>query len=1006
MNENSAADSPAAAEPSSVSGFAALNLNGAVLQALADVGYEMPTPIQAATIPPLLGGADLLGQAQTGTGKTAAFALPVLSKIDVGRAQPQALVLVPTRELAIQVAEAFQKYAAHMPRFHVLPIYGGQSYTPQIKGLKRGAHVIVGTPGRVMDHMKRGTLDLTGLNFLVLDEADEMLQMGFIDDIEWIREQAPANRQVALFSATLPPPIRRIAQKHLRSPVEITIKTKTTTSANIRQRYWLVSGLHKLDALTRILEAEDFDGMLIFVRTKLETVDLAERLQARGFDAAALNGDIHQQQRERTVNALKAGEVDIVVATDVAARGLDVERVSHVVNYDVPYDSESYVHRIGRTGRAGRKGEAILFIAPRERNMLRIIERATRQPIEQMRLPSVAAVNEQRVARFKQRITEAVDSGEGAAYRELVEQFESERNIPAIEIAAALASLAQGGTPLLLPEKTDEWGAGVESGGQRRGRDDSRRPDRFEGRGDRHDRRDGRFEGGGEGRGDRPPRREQEPRFEARDERPVRPERGDRSEARSFEGRGERSGRHEESDRVAARPPLPHREGGSERFEGPPARAGNEHGGTSEDVPGQDGAAGFEAREDQLVRPEGVEGSEVRAGSEHVGTGEGVSGQDGAPGFEASEDQPVRPEPARHERDDRFEGREAPRKKRGPNNIAFETFRIEVGHVHGVKPGNIVGAIANEAGLEGRHIGHVDIHEDHSFVDLPEGMPKEIFRSLKKVVVLGQELQMTYASGKPNGGGRGRGGRAGRPEHAGAEEPAEQGSQEESVGEGESAGPDEHGGSQEGGATEGRGRSEGRGNFESRGGFEGRARFEGGQGERPRHHSGPGGGSGRGGGFGRKFQGGPGGGPRRESGGYSSDRPAREGGGFGEQRGFQHRGDGPRGYSGGGSRSGPGGYAGGGSRSGPGGYSGGGSRSGPGGYAGGGSRSGSGGYAGGGGRSGPGGYTGGGGRSGSGGYTGGGGRSGPGNGGPRGPGGFKPHGGGPKGKRFSKTPRG
>jgi ATP-dependent RNA helicase DeaD len=321
VNANSAAVPTAASESSSpASGFRDLNLDPAVLQALGDLGYEVPTPIQAATIPPLLGGADLLGQAQTGTGKTAAFALPVLTKIDVNRAQPQALVLVPTRELAIQVAEAFQKYAAHMRGFHVLPIYGGQSYTPQIKGLKRGAHVVVGTPGRIMDHMKRGTLDLGGLSTLVLDEADEMLQMGFVDDIEWILEQTPPTRQVALFSATLPTPIRRIAQKHLKKPVEITIQSKTTTAPNIRQRYWLVSGLHKLDALTRILEAETFDGMLIFVRTKLETVDLSDRLQARGFDAAPLNGDIQQQQRERTVNALKAGKVDIVVATDVAAR--------------------------------------------------------------------------------------------------------------------------------------------------------------------------------------------------------------------------------------------------------------------------------------------------------------------------------------------------------------------------------------------------------------------------------------------------------------------------------------------------------------------------------------------------------------------------------------------------------------------------------------------------------------------------------------------------------------
>src|SRR6187399_1849937 len=347
--------------------FSELGLSDAVVAALSAVGYETPTPIQAQTIPALLGGADLLGQAQTGTGKTAAFALPILSKIDVELRATQALILAPTRELAIQVAEAFQKYAAKIKGFHVLPVYGGQSYTPQLMSLKRGAHVVVGTPGRVMDHIKRGTLDLGSITCLVLDEADEMLQMGFVDDIEWILEQTPATRQVALFSATLPSPIRRIAEKHLRDPVEVTITSKTSTAANIRQRYWIVSGVHKLDALTRILEAETFDGMLVFARTKQSTVELAERLEARGFAAAALNGDMQQKDRERTVARLKGGQLDILVATDVAARGLDVERIGHVVNYDVPYDSESYVHRIGRTGRAGRSGEAILFITPRER---------------------------------------------------------------------------------------------------------------------------------------------------------------------------------------------------------------------------------------------------------------------------------------------------------------------------------------------------------------------------------------------------------------------------------------------------------------------------------------------------------------------------------------------------------------------------------------------------------------------------------------------------------------
>src|ERR1700689_2825764 len=445
---------PADAIESTVS-FRDLQLSDAVLRALADVGYESPSPIQAATIPVLLSGTDMLGQAQTGTGKTAAFALPALTRIDLTKHEPQVLVLVPTRELALQVAEAFLRYAAHLKGFHVLPIYGGQSSQPQLNALRRGVHVVVGTPGRVIDHMNRGTLKLTGLTLLILDEADEMLRMGFVDAVESILEQTPAQRQVALFSATIPAPIRRIASKHLRSPVEVTIKSKTSTANNIRQRYWIFSGMHKLDALTRILEAEIFDGMLVFTRTKQSTVDLAEKLEARGFAAAPLNGDIPQPQRERTVARLKAGQIDIVVATDVAARGLDVERIGHVVNYDVPYDTESYVHRIGRTGRAGRKGEAILFIAPRERNMLRAIERVTRQVIEPMNLPSVDAVNTLRIAKFKQRITEIIAKGEANAFRPVLEQLEAETGLPLIDIAAALASLSQGSTPLLLAQKAE-----------------------------------------------------------------------------------------------------------------------------------------------------------------------------------------------------------------------------------------------------------------------------------------------------------------------------------------------------------------------------------------------------------------------------------------------------------------------------------------------------------------------------------------------------------------------
>jgi ATP-dependent RNA helicase DeaD len=567
--------------------FQDLGLSEPVLRALADVGYESPSPIQAETIPVLLAGRDMLGQAQTGTGKTAAFALPALSKIDLTRHEPQVLVLVPTRELALQVSEAFLRYAAHLKGFHVVPIYGGQSYQPQLNALRRGVHVVVGTPGRVIDHMNRGTLKLGGLTLLVLDEADEMLRMGFVDAVESILEQTPPQRQVALFSATIPAPIRRIAQKHLHSPVEVTIKSKTSTATNIRHRYWVVSGMHKLDALTRILEAETFDGMLVFTRTKHSTVELAEKLEARGFAAAPLNGDIPQALRERTVARLKAGQIDILVATDVAARGLDVERIGHVVNYDVPYDTESYVHRVGRTGRAGRKGEAILFIAPRERNMLRAIERATRQVIEPMNLPTVDAVNTLRIAKFKQRISETIAKGDADGYRPVLEQLETESGASLIDIAAALACLAQGSTPLLLSGKDQPLQAHAP---------------------------------------------------------------------------GERE-RRAERDRPAERAHTAERE-------------------------------------------RGLESHAPRPGRERQPHTKSAAAQ-------------------------------------------METFRVEVGSVHGIKPGNIVGAIANEAGIEGVHIGRVDIREDHSYVDLPEGMPKQIFKELQKVRVAGRELRISHVSEKP-----------------------------------------------------------------------------------------------------------------------------------------------------------------------------------------------------------------------------------------------------------------
>ncbi|GFO72163.1 ATP-dependent RNA helicase DeaD [Bathymodiolus japonicus methanotrophic gill symbiont] len=533
--------------------FSDLKLIDPLFKALDAVGYETPSPIQALTIPLILQGRDVLGQAQTGTGKTAAFALPLLSNLDLQQKDPQVLVLAPTRELAIQVAEAFQKYAKFIKGFHVAPIYGGQDYSGQLRMLRRGAHVVVGTPGRVMDHMRKGTLKLNNLKCLVLDEADEMLRMGFIDDVEWVLEQLPEQRQIALFSATMPTAIRRIANNYLRAPEHVTIKVKTTTAETIRQRYWTVSGMHKLDALTRILEAETFDGMIIFVRTKNSTIELAEKLAARGFSAAAINGDLAQSQREKTIAKLKNGKLDILIATDVAARGLDVQRISHVINYDIPYDTEAYVHRIGRTGRAGRTGDAILFVAPREKRMLGAIERATKQRIELMEMPSTEMINDKRVNRFKQQITDTLANEELEFYTNIIEQYEAEHDVPAIEVAAALAKLVQGDEPLLLkkPAKTKE-----------------------------------------------------------------------------------RAGR--ERDRGSVK-----RKGGAT-----------------------------------------LQGS-------------------------------------------------------------MQRYRIEVGKDHGAKPGNIVGAIANEAGLNGKEIGQIDMHADFSIVDLPKGMPAEVFQGLQAPRVAGQKLNIS-----------------------------------------------------------------------------------------------------------------------------------------------------------------------------------------------------------------------------------------------------------------------
>ena len=652
--------------------FRDLKLGDALLQTLADVGYETPSPIQSATIPPLLEGHDLVGQAQTGTGKTAAFALPILARLDLSKTKPQALVLAPTRELAIQVAEAFHRYAAKLPGFHVLPIYGGQSYGPQLAGLKRGVHVVVGTPGRVIDHLTRGSLDLSQLTTLVLDEADEMLRMGFIDDVEAVLKKTPPTRQIALFSATMPTQIRRIAQTYLREPVEITIRNKTTTAANIRQRYWYVSGVQKLDALTRILEAESFEAMLVFMRTKNATEELAQKLQARGFSAAAINGDIVQAQRERTIQQLKDGKIDILVATDVAARGLDVERISHVLNFDIPTDTEAYVHRIGRTGRAGRSGEAILFVAPREKRLLQAIERATRQPISEMQLPSVEAVNDQRITKFKQRIADTLGSDDLGPFRQLIEQYEQERNVPAVEIAAALARMVQGNEPLLL--KPQSRAHGIQDFSR-----DVREPRSFE--------------------------RQREPRAFERNERHSVRER-DKSSDLPFR-------RKPESSTFLA--------------------------------PGSKLDSGFRRNDEQRAAP--FKSADIARQNDG-----GKTAHLETSATARSETRPPRSHHEEARRDEKAARSQRAERPRGAPEEGFETFRIEVGTTHGVQPGNIMGAVANEAGLDSKNIGRIDIREDHSLIDLPEGMPSEIFKHLKKVWVSGQQLRITRGSDEPDFG--------------------------------------------------------------------------------------------------------------------------------------------------------------------------------------------------------------------------------------------------------------
>jgi len=550
--------------------FSDLGLSEAVLKAVNESGYETPSPIQAQSIAPLLAGSDLLGQAQTGTGKTAAFSLPLLSRIDVSKKTPQMLVLAPTRELAIQVAEAIQSYAKHMKGLHVLPIYGGQSMGIQLGQLKRNPQVIVGTPGRILDHIRRRTLKLGDLKSLVLDEADEMLRMGFIDDVETILKETPAERQVALFSATMPPAIHRVAKNYLKDPVEIRIKSKTTTMESINQRYWQVTGMHKLDALTRILEVEEFDAMIIFVRTKNATTELAEKLEARGYSSSPLNGDMNQSAREKAIDRMKKGKLDILVATDVAARGLDIDRMSHVVNYDIPYDTESYVHRIGRTGRAGRKGEAILFVAPREKRMLFAIEKATRQSISLMKLPSTEDIADRRVMQFTQQLSETIESQDLSFFQEVISQYQESHGADPLEVAAALTYLVQKSRPLKPVVHVRERPA-------RKEREQGSRRDRPE-------------------RGERPPRSRRE------NNKPHRSEEG------------------------------------------------------------------------------------------------------------------------------------------------MQTYRVEVGRSHGVEVKNIVGAIANEAGIDSKDIGRISLQDDFSTVDLPEGMPKDLFQQLRKVWVGNKQLELSIVN--------------------------------------------------------------------------------------------------------------------------------------------------------------------------------------------------------------------------------------------------------------------
>ena len=562
-------------------GFDRFGLGPELLKALAEIGYKEPSPIQKAAIPELLLGRDLVGQAQTGTGKTAAFALPMLAALDPEQRKPQVLVLAPTRELALQVADAFSSYAAHLNHVRVLAIYGGADFREQIHQLKRGVQIVVGTPGRVMDHMRQGTLDLSCLRALVLDEADEMLRMGFIDDVEWVLTQLPEQRQVVLFSATMPSEIRRISQKYLNEPAEVTIKQKAADASRIRQRHLIVHAPHKLAALERVLEAESREGVIIFARTKAITMTVAESLEQHGYDVAVLNGDVPQAQRERTIERLKQGQVDVLVATDVAARGLDVDRIGLVINYDIPFDSEAYVHRIGRTGRAGRSGDAILFLTPRERRFLGGLERAVGKAIEPMEVPSNATINQNRLDRLRTKLTTGLQTPstseeERALLSEILQRVAQEQACSPEQLALAALEISLAGKPLLI-QGEDNFDQVRHNGP---GRDGMRQLDR-------------------------------DPR-------------------RSRDGAGRDSGRGPRGER-----PM------------------------------------------------------------------------------------------------------------GPPESHMERFRVEVGWRDRIKPGNIVGAIANEAGLNGRSIGRIQIFDTHSTVDLPKGMPDDVFQGLRQLRVMNKPLQLS-----------------------------------------------------------------------------------------------------------------------------------------------------------------------------------------------------------------------------------------------------------------------